>query len=434
MNIKSDKLNCYIEGIRIPITNFKIEYRRNTLPTALVSVAIGEAIVPKSWAMALVQVTYIAESKEHLLFDGVCFDIDIDEQSGFLGVNLISKWEILNLNSPVDYSSPKKYGIQNIEEGVVIWLGNEGSVEIATEQTEGGLLSNRYYFLREDSRDIFDMDPNDSDAQKLEYIINRTPFAERFARIFFDDIIMGNFILSKAHVDRLNLLSKVGSNTKRSLVLQDSLDDALIETLNYQIKIDPTRTNLEEEYRKDIGQLIEKGCQVPGNEPAVGNSTITQSNTFKNFVDLIANDPRKQYIDLQAYGARKEKQYCTPETANAILVAAEKVYNEFKDKLMIGDISKANPAGTGFIGTGWKPHNDHKFGTALDLCIPGATNSVRGDYNYNKAIRCLRLFFESGARWIAFQDFKRQSELSKLSGGVVKDIRGHQDHFHVEFG
>jgi hypothetical protein len=261
MNVKSDKLNCYIEGIRIPISNFKIEYRRNTLPTAMVTIAIGEQIVPKSWAMALVQITYIADSKEHLLFDGVCYTLDIDEQTGYMIVSLISKWEVLNLNSALDYTSPKKYGLQNIDEGVMIYLGNEESVEITTTQTEGGLLSNRYYFLKESSRDIFDMDPNDSETHKLEYIINRVPFAERFARIFFDDIIMQNFTLSQAHVERLNLLNKVGETTKRTTVMEQSAADTLRETLQYQIVIDPSRTSLYWDQTK--GEVVDNFVEDP---------------------------------------------------------------------------------------------------------------------------------------------------------------------------
>ena len=261
MNIYSDKLNCYIEGIRIPINKFNIEYRQNQLTRATAALPLGEYIIPQSWAMALVQITYITESKEHLLYDGICYDLDINEQSSELTANLVSKWEVLNLNTPMDYSSPKKYGLQNIDEGVKIYLGNEDAVEITTQQTEGGLLSNRYYFLNEESADIFDMDPNSSEAHKLQYIINRIPFAERFARLFFDDIVYENFILSKAHVERFNLLAKTGSTTKRETVLTAAEEDTLRETIQYQIIVDPSRTALYWDQSK--GEVIDNYVEDP---------------------------------------------------------------------------------------------------------------------------------------------------------------------------
>lgn len=202
-----------------------------------------------------------------------------------------------------------------------------------------------------------------------------------------------------------------------------------------EISLDPERTGLEERYFRTALEVSKRGCTATDEDvvpPSSSGVTITQSGSFANFRDICSNDPRSKYIDFRGASPRLE-QFCTPETGNALLTAAEKIYNEFKTNLIVGDISKANAAGTGFIGTGWSTHKDHKVGQAADLYIPGATNSTTSDYDYKKAIRCLQLFFQSGVKWVGFQDFKRQADLSKLSGGTIKDIPGHQDHFHVQF-
>lgn len=434
MNIISDKLNCYIEGIRIPITNTQITFARNVLVGGQLTIPLAETFSMRNFAAALVQITYVNARKEHLLYEGLVTEVTLDEGQSSMALQISSRFAPLNNNTTGDYMSPKKYGLQNLEEGVSIYLGNEESISVSSSEFgTNSNLSDRYFFNI--SEDLPEIDPKSNEANKLYYIINRMPFAERFGYSCFEAMAYQNFALTKAYVDRLNLLDKVSIGSTRQKVSIAASEQAFIDTVGLEIALDPLRTGLEEKYFKDAIDVSTRGCSAVEDssiQPGPGGTPINQSGTFANFRDIAANDPRQQFIDFRGNSPRLE-QYCTPESANAMLAAAEKIYAEFKTKLIVGDISKANPAGTGFIGTGWSVHKDHKFGQAADLYIPGATNSTTSDYDFKKSIRCMQIFFQCGASWIAFQDSKKQSELSKLSGGTIKDISGHQDHFHVQF-
>ena len=65
MNITSDKLNCYIEGIRFPVQRFEVKYDRNVLSEAIIRIPIGEKIYHQLWAQALTQITYLQDNKEN---------------------------------------------------------------------------------------------------------------------------------------------------------------------------------------------------------------------------------------------------------------------------------------------------------------------------------------------------------------------------------
>lgn len=435
MNIHSDKLNCYIEGIRIPINNIQLLYARNLVSQATVTIPLGEQFQTRSFAAALVQISYVSEAKEHLLFDGMVTEVIMEESESSMQLQLTSKFSALNNNTTFDYMSPKKYGFQKMDEGIKIYLGNEESASVSSSEfgTDSN-LSDRYFFNVLDE-DLSQIDPKSNEANKLFYIINRFPFAERFAYIYFEAIAYQNFSLSKSYIDRFNLLAKVGSNSKRKEISKEVTDQAFIDTVGLEISLDPERTGLEERYFRTALEVSKRGCTATDDDVVPLSSsgvTITQSGSFANFRDICSNDPRSKYIDFRGASPRLE-QFCTPETGNALLTAAEKIYNEFKTNLIVGDLSKSNAAGTGFINAGWGPHADHQVGTAGDLYIPGATNSTTPDYDYKKAIRCMQLFFQSGAKWIAFLDAKRQSDLSKLSGGTIKAISHHENHFHVQF-
>src|SRR5690606_40284398 len=87
MDVRSVKYNCYVEGVKIPLINTNISYKRNTLVTAQVTIPIGTVYHPKQWANALVQITSIQNTKERLLFQGLCYE------------NLISDRKSTRLNS-----------------------------------------------------------------------------------------------------------------------------------------------------------------------------------------------------------------------------------------------------------------------------------------------------------------------------------------------
>lgn len=436
MNIHTDKLNCYIEGIRIPITNTQINFARNVLAGGQLTIPLGESFDMRNFAAALLQITYVYNQKEHLFYEGFVTEVIMNEGEASMDLQFSSRFASLNNNTTGDYMSPKKYGLQKLEEGVTIYLGNEESVSVSSSEFGADSnLSDRYFFNV--SEDLPTIDPKSNEANKLYYIINRMPFAERFAYVAFEAIAYQNFALTKAYIERLNLLDKVSTGSVRQKVSITTSEQAFIDTVGLEIALDPLRTGLEEKYFKDAIDVSTRGCSAvdePGTGlPSPGGATsIAQSGTFGNFRDLIANDPRQQYIDFRGASPRLE-QYCTPETAKALLTAAEKIFGEFKSKLIVGDLSKANAAGTDFIRAGWGPHSDHQVGTAGDLYIPGATNSTTPDYDFKKSIRCLQIFFQSGARWIAFLDSKRQADLSRLSGGQIKAISNHENHYHVQF-
>lgn len=243
MNIKGDQLNCYIEGIKIPIKSIKTETKRNTLISAMIEIPASEPIVPKMWANAFIQVTYIlgehGSRKEKLLFQGLCSKMDIMELKGMILVWATSVFNSLNMNTTLDYTSPKRYTVFNLQgEDAKIFLGTESEIEITPPKTDSSYqLANRYFFLPEESRDLSPELLNYSEKMTLEYIINALPFAERFAFTFFEDISYDNFILSRSYIDRFNLLAK----SKRSVEEETKISEA---TSTLKIDVDFERTGL----------------------------------------------------------------------------------------------------------------------------------------------------------------------------------------------
>lgn len=228
MNIKSDQLRCYVEGINVPIKSIKTESKRNTLSSAMIEIPTSEPIVPKMWANAFIQVTCVVDQngtrKERLLFQGLCFKMDVMELKGTLLIWASSVFSSLNLNTTLDYTAPKRYSVFNLQgDESKIFIGNESEVNITEPKTNSSYqLANRYFFLPEESRDLLPELLNDSEKSTLEYIINATPFAERFAFTFFEDISYQNFILSRAYLERFNLLSKSNRNADEEIRISEA--------------------------------------------------------------------------------------------------------------------------------------------------------------------------------------------------------------------
>lgn len=209
MIVRSDQLCCYIEGVKIPILEFESRYSRNRLSDASITIPISGMIIPKMWANAFVQITYIANidgtRQEKLLFQGICTNLIINEDRNNIKVDANSVWDSLNLNTTLDYTSPRRYGLQRLEDGVVIYVGTEET--ISPELKTGYRLSERYYYL-DDALKIDEIELDSGEARKLRFIATRTPFAERYAFSLFEDIGYDNFLLSKSYMDRFNLLAK----------------------------------------------------------------------------------------------------------------------------------------------------------------------------------------------------------------------------------
>lgn len=209
MLIREDQLNCYIEGIKVPILELNSHYGRNQLGSATIIIPASGVIIPKMWANAFIQVTCIIEQegtrKEKLLFQGLCVSLNVAEEVKKIQINAISAWDALNLNKTLDYVSPNEYGLKKIQDGIVLYLGTESAIfpEIQT----GYKLSERYYYV-DAEEDMADMGFNDPETFKLQYIANKAPFAERYARTLFENFSYENFLLSKSYMERFNLLSK----------------------------------------------------------------------------------------------------------------------------------------------------------------------------------------------------------------------------------
>lgn len=246
MQIVSDKLNCYIEGIRIPISGINLSFNRNYVSTATIKIALGESIIPHCWANALIQISYINNFKEHLLYQGLITDIEIIESDSYITIETVSGWSSANFNTTMDYVAPKKYGIQNIEEELTFYLGNEEI--ITTDNGDIGdnyHLSNRYFFLKEglDVSDRKVISQDDPESYKLQYIGDRTPFAELFGFTILEQMAYNNFILTRAHVERLNLLSKVGVESIRGKNFKTLLTEVIEDTI-LSLELDAERTGI----------------------------------------------------------------------------------------------------------------------------------------------------------------------------------------------
>jgi len=431
MNIYSDKINCYIEGIKIPVISFKSQYKQNRLGSTSVTIPIGGNIHPRMWASALMQITYldhdfIGTMIEKLLFEGWASQLNINEDQGIMDVYVESKYSCLNYNTTLDYVAPKRYGLQKLDEGIVIYLGNEDSNQVTIDTgtlDTGYKLSERYMYVSDEDVDLDVLDIANTDTEKLYYIINKIPLAEKYANILFDQMDYSNFALTQAPVDRLNILSKIDpSESQRDEAFDKSAVTTMQLSEGINIKFDIERTALEQLY---IGDLKDPGTEEvtqPGNK-------LTHSGKAVNFADYSKNNPKGKYV-ATAYGGDKKQKWCTPQSAEACLNAAETIYNKYQSIVNVGDWSELNSDGSFRRAAG---HKGHENGRKVDITIAGATNSTRSDYNFDKAVFCLKAFFNSGAERIGFQDFKRQSELSSRTGGDIRNWNNHYHHFHVEY-
>lgn len=432
MNIQADKFNCYVEGIRIPLYSAKCVTNRDALSIGEVRLPLARIVDTKAFANALVQITSVVASKEKLFYEGFCTEYTAEEEQNVITLVLESKWGVLNFNTTLDYLSPKKYGLQNLEEGLRVWVGTETAIDLNSSLFEAGQLSNRYLFLVDETID--ELDPSSTESNKLHYILSRFPFAERIAYSLFEDIAYQNFYLTRAGIERMNLLAK--TKTKRQQLAEAQGEDALTRTIGQEIRIDPKRSGLEG-LLEDARHVERTGCKAPpGGEdiPYTGNIQLiplTATPGFINFDDFYKTDPRAKSVHLRN---ARDQHYCTPGFKDYLFTCAEEIFAKFGSQLLVGALSKSNPAGTDFIRHGWGKHDDHQVGTAADLYIENATNSTIQGYDYKKAIECLNIFIKYGATWIGFQDFKRQSEINKACGGRIKNLDHHHDHFHVQFG
>src|SRR5690606_18887957 len=232
-----------------------------TLVTAQVTIPIGTVYHPKQWANALVQITSIQNTKERLLFQGLCYENLISEDKGILTLKVCSLWEIFNLNTTLDYTAPKKYGLQNLDEGVVINVGNETQIGISeSDLFSSYTLSERYMHPGDET--FLESNRNSSESFKLYNIINRTPMAERFAFSLFDLMVYGNFILSKSYIDRFKLLSK--SSGEREIQSKLLAEVSIGISLQTDISYDLTRTGINyQAYLNDAQYVSKNGCISP---------------------------------------------------------------------------------------------------------------------------------------------------------------------------
>lgn len=238
MFIASDKLNCYIEGIRIPIQSIDLVNEKNNFATAIIRIAIGSYIDVKMWANAYIQVTYITDFKEKLFFDGLVQDLDVTETTGIITIFANSIYSCLNFNTNLDYTAPKRYGINNLEGEITVYIGNEDKL-VFNNQITNYQLSRRYFYLPEDQQDE---KAEVKDIFKLQYIIDKTPLAERFFFSLLEDISYQNFILSQSYINRFKLLRKTVDSERVSL--SERVTNDSIELSRGIIKLDITREAL----------------------------------------------------------------------------------------------------------------------------------------------------------------------------------------------
>ncbi len=333
MIVYSDKLNCYIEGIRIPISSAYITNSNNSYAMAEIKIGLGENIVPHLWSNALIQVSHISENKEKLFFQGLIIGMELVESDSYIDLQAISSWSVFNLNTTLDYVAPKKYGIQDLENEIKIYLGNEEV--ISTDNGDIGdnyHMSHRYFFLSEENQDIGRdiLKDDDPDNYKLQYIGDRTPFASLFAFTILEQMSYKNFMLSEAHIDRLNLLRKVQIGSKRSLIFEKLIDESL-ELTEISIDLDSTRYGLKYEKAKFVTSTGTQGLNelslgdVGGNLPYKGiaagakialERASTTQNNIKGIVDMHGFVPIDQI--LNAYDT-----YCKSANIDPNLMIAQ---------------------------------------------------------------------------------------------------------------
>lgn len=278
MNITSDKLNCYIEGIRFPLERFDVTYAKNSLSQAQIRIPIGNDVHPKLWSNALIQVTYTEEKREKLLYQGLISSMNIVEDHSFIHLYVDSIFSVFNLNTTLDYVAPKKYGINNIASEIKVHIGNEITVERDNSDSKNFYLSNRYFFLPDNYRDKT-IEEGDVNSYKLEYIIDRTPLAEKFAFSFFENIVYNNFLLSKPHIERLNLLNKTESLTRIEKFEKNI--EKTVETTAFFLDLDQNRTGFAQKMKiKSVNNL--------GTGTTITASYTGLTDEFKNAVKTMS--------------------------------------------------------------------------------------------------------------------------------------------------
>ena len=426
MNIRTDKLNCYIEGIRIPLMHFQTTTSQNELSTGLVVVPLGTVVNARAFANAFVQVTYLYDTREVLLYEGLCTKVLLEEEHFTITLYLTSLYSCFNFNTTLDYVSPKKYGLKKLDEGVLIWLGTEDSTTVSNSELESGAhLSDRHVFLYDEDATIT---PNDPESNKLFYVLNRYPFADRLAFVFFEDIQYANFWLSKAYIDRFNLLAK--AKGKRVQIAQREAEQSFIDTIGYEVRVDAERSGIER-VLQDRDQVSKQGCTAdyePAGTYGEPPSGVTISKNAINFQDYVANDPRRVYVGGRDMSPRQE-QWCTKETAEALLKAGQLIHNKYKVQLVVGDISMLSNGQMITFG----PHKEHKEGHVCDLYIDGATNIYASNYDYNKVIDIANMFHSCGAVSIGFKDPKNWSKIESGTRIKMRNLSSHETHWHVRF-
>lgn len=430
MDTKGIKINCYLEGIRIPVINYTCKYARNELSSANIVIPISDKIYQTPWANAFIQLTFLDKNSfgsytEKLLFQGLCTSLNVLEEKSLIVINAESLFGSFNLNTTLDYVSPRKYGILSLEEDKVIYVGNEEKVATPPMAKEdlSYRLSARYFFV---DQNLDEEDP--LNHNKLQYIINRTPLAEKFAFSFFEQMDYNNFLLTKSYVDRFNLLAKTEKDL-RIKSFEKNIDYTLEQSKIVSIELDTTRKGAFK-YAEDHNDSDNvRTTNVPSGTPSGAGS-----GNVANLQDVAKNDTRRQYI---SFYSDRDRQWGDKLTIERILTYGEKMYKAFGKKLYIGDLSGPFVNGKWTALSGHKTHND---GASADLDMDGIMNSKDGNYTTENAVKALSILInEVGTRSaspsVYFNDDKvgkgvwSQPELK----GKVEWCSGHYNHFHVFF-
>lgn len=432
MTIKSDQLQGYIEGVRIPISSIETQNTRNRLTAAKITIPVGSFVIPKMWANAFIQVTYIQDinntRQEKLFFQGLCKNVVVYEAQNYVEVEADSVWESLNNNTTLDYTSPRRYGLRQLEDGIVMHIGSEsGDVVIPELKSNTGYrLSERYYYL--ETQDVQkELGFNDPEALKLEFIAQKMPFAERYAYSFFEDIGYQNFLLTQCAVDRFNLLAK--SKTRQQI---DTENLKFIERIGYGFVEgrDFNRQNIEFKYRTQFDDAEQTSGVVRKEINGKASGVPT------NLQDYAANDSRRKY--LYFYKSR-DRNWMDQVACERVLDFAEKIYSKFGVPIGVGDCSGPFENGSYKHLNRHETHND---GASADIVIEGIANSNAKGYTKEKAIQALDILINqvgtrAKAPSVYFQDFKVLNQGQFWSNpelkGMVKSVHGHTDHFHIFF-
>lgn len=349
MIVKSDKFNCYVEGIRVPLNSFTVLGKRNSVLTLEANVPIASTLVPIMWANAFLQITYLSERKEKLLFNGLCSELNIMEDAGLIGITATSVWDCLNFNTTLDYISPKKYGLQNLDEGLRVWVGTESTTTLSLgELSTESPLSNRFFYLNRDDVEIETLDINDPETNKLEYVLNKTPFAERFAFTLFEDILYQNYTLTRSYIDRFNLLSKTKSKAK---IDEYAFMESLTREFITSVPLDPSRFAVRN-----------TGTRIPGSDVTDIPVPINiPSGLSSKEIDALPEDFKQKAISVVRSG---EKKFSKLDPRVKLLWF--ELYNRFGSRGLYVTDTFRDP-GVNYGETGSR----HKSGLSLDINGPG---------------------------------------------------------------